>query len=226
MGPATIVARSTRNALPGPFLAAQGFGPPNSGGPVIADPRSGAAQRSLLGRVVINIMAIFVLTIVAGLAALVIGPRLLGYQNVMVDSGSMAPSLREADIVVLAPPTAERIQVGTVINYRVAGGHRIHRIIEITPAGYRTQGDANRVADSELVRHQDVTGLGIYLVPVVGLPRFWAGNGEWLKVSFTLAVLVGSAHASRRRFVEAPEEPGYEVLNETLVRRRTRSLSK
>ena len=230
MGPATIVTRSTRtidDLLPGLSPAGQGFGAPRAMGLGAApnDARSAAASPLLLGRVVVNSIAIFVVTIVAGLTMLAAGPRLLGYQNVVVGSSSMAPSLRAADIVVLAPPALEQIHVGTVINYRVADSQRIHRVVEVTPAGYRTKGDANAAADSEVVRSQDVTGIGIYVVPVVGLARFWFENGRWFELGLALSMLVGSVYASRRRFVEIPLDGGVNVDGETPVRRRRRPLS-
>jgi signal peptidase len=149
------------------------------------------------GRLISNIVSVFVVVVVAGLTSLAVGPALAGYGPVVVTTGSMEPSLRPADVVVTGTPTPEKIAVGTVINFRSGEDTRIHRVIGVGADGYRTKGDANQTADSETVTFDDVKGVGFYLVPLVGYPRMWMDAGEWWKVLLALMVLVSCAYFSR-----------------------------
>jgi signal peptidase I len=127
---------------------------------------------------------------------------LFGYGSVVVGSGSMEPSIRVGDVVLTAATDGEDLGVGTVINHRMPDSMRLHRITEIVADRYRTGGDANRSHDSELVAPDQVLGVGIALVPFVGLPRVWIDQRDWLRLGVVLGVLVLASHASRRAFLQ------------------------
>lgn len=150
-------------------------------------------------------LATFALVVTAGLCFLALLPMLGGYGSVVVGSGSMTPSLQVADVVITSPPGPEQVRPGTIINYLSAQGPRIHRVVSIEADGYQTKGDANAMMDSTLVTHSQITGVGIVVVPLVGLPRHWLDSGESWKLGLVALGLVLSLAILTRRV--RPERP-------------------
>lgn len=158
------------------------------------DPPAGAPSAF---RMVGNAAALFVLTLGLGLGAMTIVPIALGYHLVVVGSGSMEPSLSVADVVIAANPDDRPVEVGAVVDFETDDGGTIHRVVEVLPVGFRTKGDANATADSGIVAPESVNGIGVLLVPLVGLPRIWFDNGQWARLGALLALLVVVGHTSR-----------------------------
>lgn len=152
-------------------------------------------------RLVGNAVALFGLVLFLGLGLLAIGPVAVGYRPVVVGSGSMEPSLRVADVVVVQDPTQASVGVGTVIDIETAQGNKIHRVVEVVPDGFRTKGDANATVDPDLVAADDVSGVGVFLVPFVGLPRVWFDEGEWVKLALLASAFVAAAWCSRAEWL-------------------------
>jgi signal peptidase I len=176
----------------------------------------------LVSRSILNTFSIFVLSGVFGLAVLATAPHLLGFDAVVVGSGSMEPSLRVADVVVLADPIERQVGEGSVITYWVDDTSRIHRVVEVVPDGYRTKGDANRAPDSETVAPQAVTGIGIYVVPFIGWPHLWLTTGQWPELIAATAALVLLASTDRAGFVDRPQPRADSRLGPFTIHRRRR----
>lgn len=130
---------------------------------------------------------------------------LLGWQPVLITSGSMGPTISPGDVVLLGePPADEVLETGAVITFNDpgrSGGLITHRIDGVREDGlYRTRGDANESPDSTPVAHADVVGVGRLLVPVVGLPVQWLRSDMVafaLFVGGTLAAAVAAGTANR-----------------------------
>lgn len=137
---------------------------------------------------------------------LALAPSLFGYRPVVVSSGSMAPALRTTDVVVTEQPK-DRLAAGTVIDFRSDGVSVIHRIVEVTEAGYRTKGDANQSADSTLVAADDVRGIGVMVVPLAGLPQILFAESRWLELIGLTVALSSAGVMSSRRWVLGPTGP-------------------
>ena len=166
-------------------------------------------------RVAGNAAALFVLVFFIGMAGMALGPSLLGYRPVVVGSGSMEPALMVADVVLVTDPQDRDVVVGNVVDIMTDEGGRIHRVVEVLPDGYRTKGDANRNADSVLVTPGEISGVGVFLIPLVGLPRVWFDNAEWIKLGSLALFFVVAAYCSRsdwlvhrRRLVAEPIPSG------------------
>lgn len=164
-----------------------------------ADKSAGLAAAS--ARLFLNTIATFVLVISVGLSVLATLPLLGGYRSVVVSSGSMAPAIHTADVVVTESPIPDRIQVGSVIDYQTSQGTRIHRVVEVTASGYITQGDANPTPDAESPSREDVIGVGVYVVPFVGLPRVWLEQQSWWKLGLAFLILAGSGFFARQAWL-------------------------
>ncbi len=155
-----------------------------------------------LVRLVANVIATFVLILFAGLAVAATAPHLFGYGSVVVTSGSMEPAVHKSDVVVTAPSDGADLGEGAVIDFDRDGERILHRVALVTPNGYRTAGDANATTDSELVSPSQVRGVGIVVVPFIGLPATWAAEGRWLRLGLALAALIACLYMSRGRWLE------------------------
>lgn len=153
-----------------------------------------------------ELLASFYLWLVLWLVAWAAVPALLlGWQPVLITSGSMGPTISPGDVVLLGdPPTDEMLETGAVITFRdqsTPGGLITHRIDGVREDGlYRTRGDANASPDPTPVADTDVVGVGRLLVPVVGLPVQWLRSdilAFGLFVAGTLAAAIAAGTANR-----------------------------
>ncbi len=156
-----------------------------------------------------ELLASFYLWLVLWLVAWAAVPALvIGWQPVLITSGSMGPTISPGDLVLLGePPNDELLATGTVITYRDpgrSGGLITHRIDGVREDGmYRTRGDANGSPDSAPVAHEDVVGVARLLVPLVGLPVQWLRTdvvsfGLFLAGTLAAAIAAGTANRAGR----------------------------
>jgi signal peptidase I len=117
---------------------------------------------------------------------------LLGWSPTLIVSGSMEPLVSAGDVVMVRPVPTDELGTDTVVLYeRPETGRVLHRIVAVLPDGsFRTQGDANDVADSAPVRPDDVRGVAVLAVPWVGRPSLWLRDGEQLPLAATGATLL------------------------------------
>lgn len=64
-----------------------------------------------------------------------------------VSTGSMTPAIRVGDCVLLDTTPYQEVQPGDIITYESLGSLVTHRVVEVTPQGLVTKGDANPVND-------------------------------------------------------------------------------
>jgi signal peptidase len=96
----------------------------------------------------------------------------------VIATGSMEPMIKPGDVILVKKITdmegIDRLKVGDVMQFRSGSILITHRIIEILEEesikSYRTKGDNNSVADSELVKPEDIKGTIINVVPKIGWP--------------------------------------------------------
>jgi signal peptidase len=91
--------------------------------------------------------------VLIALAAAVV-PRALGGQALVVESGSMEPTIKTGSLVIAAPTPASQIRTGDVPLVPWEGGKMVlHRVISVEQAGaatlVRTKGDANAKPDPD-----------------------------------------------------------------------------
>lgn len=137
---------------------------------------TGARGRlALAGRALnFGVMAVALLAL-AGVAGLVAGPKIIGWQEVIVLSGSMEPALPTGGLAFVQPLPASEIEVDDILTHRPNPNSSTlitHRVIEKIdgPDGlvFRTKGDANEVADLNLIPAANVVGRVVFDVPYVG----------------------------------------------------------
>lgn len=144
--------------------------------------------RKWLGNALTFLMAVAFFTVAGSVVLSKISgsePNFYGYQLKTVLSGSMEPSIPTGSVAAIKPGgDMTRFNVGDVITFRSGDNKLItHRIIEVTQDEqngqvlYRTKGDNNDAADSELVHPANVTGVYTgFNVPYVGYFLSFAGT--------------------------------------------------
>lgn len=93
-------------------------------------------------------------------------PSVLGVRTAVVLTGSMEPSIRANDLVVVRRQAS--YSVGDVVMFRSGASTVTHRITQVTPEGYRTKGDANNTEDAGVTPPEDVLGRVVLTLHGVG----------------------------------------------------------
>ncbi len=92
-------------------------------------------------------------------------PKIFGFAQIIVISGSMQPAIDVGDMLVIQEQSAYK--VNDIVTYNLNQNLITHRVIDITDTGFITQGDANNVADDP-VPVSDVEGKVVLQIPGVG----------------------------------------------------------
>lgn len=102
---------------------------------------------------------------------LLLGFGILGnpwYQIVKIDGGSMAPTISNGELILVAPPPA-RVEPGMVVVMVVGDQVVTHRVVNISADGSLvTKGDANHATDDWGGRPVQVVGAYVATVPLLG----------------------------------------------------------
>jgi len=110
-----------------------------------------------------------------------------GVRALVVQSGSMEPTISTKSIVVTAPVGS--YTAGDVVTFKQSGREQVlvtHRVVKVENGQFTTKGDANEGVDSEIVPAQDVVGKVIFSVPFVGSIISFAQT----QVGFTILVVI------------------------------------
>lgn len=159
-------------------------------------PRLGLAARF------VSLVYLFVAAFL--LLAVLVTVLVAGWQPLAVVSGSMEPALRGGAMVMVEPAEADVYYAKpSIVAYEDPsrpGSLTTHRVVstaadETGAVVYTTKGDANRVADSSPVAHDNVVGAVRMVVPFLGLPAMWLAGGQLAVlatfVALTLLALAG-----------------------------------
>lgn len=112
-----------------------------------------------------------ILIVLALLAAMLIIPRVMGYEEMAVLTGSMEPEYPVGSLIYVKEKDPETLQVGDVITYRLSEDTVVtHRIVEIDTQAQTvtTKGDANESNDGQPVAFDSIVGKAEYKVPYLG----------------------------------------------------------
>ena len=105
-----------------------------------------------------------------------VSPSLFGYRPLVVTSGSMEPTLKTGDAIVLKRTDPAELKVNDIVTYKPPGSKSdrliTHRVVSVSEAGgqylFETKGDNNPKVDSWTVTSDGVVGTMAYRVPFAG----------------------------------------------------------
>jgi len=133
------------------------------------------------GNIFFNLITIFLVLIIGVLSFIYFIDQknmdkpfsFLGYQPMIVLSGSMEPALKTGDIVVVKKITPELIKEGDVITFQVAEDviitHRVKKVVTtVGGVSFKTKGDANRIEDGSMISEQQLLGRVVFRIPYGG----------------------------------------------------------
>jgi signal peptidase I len=171
-----------------------------------------AASRALLG-------------VTAALLLWATAPLALGWQPVVVTSGSMAPAVAVGDVVVAAPVDPADLRPGHVVVVEDPArpwGLLTHRVQQVGADGtVTTKGDANPTSDTSPIAADAVRGLARLRIPFVGLPLAWATGGHVAAlVTFAAAAALAVAVAACEPLRSSPTPRAMPPAPRARVRRR------
>lgn len=126
--------------------------------------------------------AITILALI-GVIAFFMVPRLIGWQLVVVLSGSMEPTLPVGSVAFVQPCDAGSVRTGDMLTFRLPEGvtasmtgknvQVTHRVVEVFrkngALAFRTKGDANKSPDQWTVAAGDVVGTVRWDIPYLGM---------------------------------------------------------
>jgi len=90
---------------------------------------------------------------------------LFGYKPYIVASESMQPGIMKYAFVIIEKGGYADVETGEVIAFktsRMSGQSVLHRVVDVTPEGFVTKGDAVRIADDKVVTGDEFLGRKIW----------------------------------------------------------------
>ena len=138
------------------------------------------------------------------LYAWIIGTQLLmGWHPMLVTTGSMSPSIRGGDVVMIGEEPPGVLGKQTVILFEDPHDRTksvLHRVVTVRQDGsYETRGDANADADVAAIRPDQIEGVGRMVIPAIGTPFVWAQAGELPKLVGWIAGSIVAVWSAFRR---------------------------
>ena len=89
------------------------------------------------------------------------------YKILLVQSGSMAPTINAGDLVIVKP--SYKYKKGDIVTFLSKNKFNVtHRVFEVGETQIITKGDANKVNDQEPVNVNQILGKVFYIIPYFG----------------------------------------------------------
>ncbi len=146
----------------------------------------------MLKKICNTLLAILLILLVA-VAALLLTPRLMGYETYAVLSGSMEPKFHVGSVVLVKDVPAEEIQVGDAITFRLKNGTIVtHQVVEVDNEAeeFTTKGIANETNDHEPVSFQSLLGRAEHSIPLVGYVSIGIKSSKGIALAVILVLVI------------------------------------
>ena len=147
-------------------------------------------------RFISDFLFVFVLTFFVLVTLIMLGTKLLGYQMLTVDSGSMEPNFPEDSLIFVKMVDPSELQADDVITFTVdeKGTLVTHRIVAVLKdeRSFITRGDANNTNDPNTVPFGNVVGKAELCLPGIGAVfRAVTAESNRIYVYIVIGILVG-----------------------------------
>ena len=127
-------------------------------------------------------------------AVFLMGSRLMGLQVFNVISGSMEPTYSVGDLVYVKTVDPDSVKVGDPITFvlnedLVVATHRVVAIDSVNRQ-FTTKGDANETADASPVHFNNLIGVPVFAVPLLGYVSAYIQSPPGMYVAIALGVVM------------------------------------
>lgn len=135
--------------------------------------------------------------IVVLLAILLVGSRMLGLQGFHVISGSMEPTYSEGDLLYVKAVDPDSVQVGDPITFVLNEDLVVatHRVVAVDRENRRftTKGDANATEDADPVHFNNLIGVPVIAIPLLGYVSSYIQSPPGMYVAMGLGIVLLAA---------------------------------
>lgn len=141
-----------------------------------------------------SILSTILVVMLVFCAIFLMGTRLMGYRVFNVISGSMEPAYSVGDLIYVKDVEPETIQPGTPITFVLNEDLVVatHRVVEVDAENRRfyTKGDANEVADAAPVHFNNVIGVPVFSIPLLGYVSSFIQNPPGMYIAIGVGVVL------------------------------------
>lgn len=142
-----------------------------------------------------NIATTVLVILVVLLAVFLMGARLVGLQVFHVASPSMTPTYREGDLIYVKSTDPDSVKVGDPITFVLNEDLVVatHRVVAIDQENrqFTTKGDANQTEDAAPVHFNNLIGVPVFSIPLLGYVSAWIQSppGMYVAIGFCIVLL-------------------------------------
>ena len=115
-------------------------------------------------------------------------PDFFGYKSFVIVSGSMEPTIKKGDAILVKEVPEKDIKINDIISFQQGETNVTHRIVQIIEEDgirkYKTKGDNNNTEDKEEIVYEQIEGIYQFKISGFGVII------EILKSKITLFVLI------------------------------------
>lgn len=127
-------------------------------------------------------------------AVFLMGTRLMGYQVFNVVSGSMEPTYSVGDLLYVKEVDPDGIKVGDPITFVLNEDLVVatHRVVEVDAEArqFITKGDANKTADANPVHFNNLIGVPVFSIPLLGYVSNYIQSPPGMYVAIAFGALL------------------------------------
>ena len=125
-------------------------------------------------------------------AIFLMGSRLVGLQVFNVISGSMEPTYRVGDLLYVKTVDPDSVKVGDPITFVLNEDLVVatHRVVAVDRENrqFITKGDANETEDANPVHFNNLVGVPVFAIPLLGYVSAYIQNPPGMYVAIALGV--------------------------------------
>ena len=140
-----------------------------------------------------TVSTVLVILVVA-FAVFLMGSRLVGLQVFNVISGSMEPTYSVGDLLYVKTVDPDSVKVGDPITFVLNEDLVVatHRVVGIDKENrqFTTKGDANETEDAAPVHFNNLIGVPVFAVPLLGYVSAYIQSPPGMNVAIGLAVVL------------------------------------
>ena len=144
-----------------------------------------------------DVVTSVLVVIVVLFAIFLMGSRLIGLQVFNVVSGSMEPVYSVGDLIYVKTVDPDSVKAGDVITFvlnedLVVATHRVTKV-DAENRVFTTKGDANKNEDVAPVHFNNLIGVPVFAIPLLGYVSAYIQSPPGLYVAIALGVLLLAA---------------------------------